>query len=85
MVDVPFPIASPTVRSRLRSLIEAGTLPAIMPRRMFAGACLENHECVGCGTEIHTGEQEFAWTNPGNQVLYFHRRCVEIYRTLNGG
>jgi hypothetical protein len=39
---------------------------------------------MACGVEIHTGEPEFEWTNPGNHVLYFHRRCVEIYRALNG-
>ena len=51
-----------------------------MLRRMFVGACRENHKCVACA--IRTGQQKFDWTNTGNLTLYFHRG--KIYRTLNG-
>lgn len=81
-VDVPFPVDSSIVRSRLRGLMDAGVIPAVLPRRLFIGPCLEDHECTACGVDIHKGEQEFDWTNPSNRVLYFHRRCVEIYGLL---
>ena len=35
--------------------------------------------------DIETGAQEFEWTNAANLILFFHRRCAEIYRTLNDG
>ena len=35
--------------------------------------------------DIETGAQEFKWTNAANLILFFHRRCAEIYRTLNDG
>jgi len=73
------------IKKRLRTLIECGALPSPMPRRMFAGSCREDHSCTACGLTIGTGEQEFEWTNPGNLIFYFHRRCVEIYGALTDG
>jgi hypothetical protein len=35
--------------------------------------------------DIRTGAQEFEWTNPGHLMVFFHRRCGEIYLTLNDG
>jgi len=72
-------------QKRLRTLIECGVLPATMPRRMFAGQCLEDHSCIACDLTIHLGEQELEWTNPADLILYFHRGCLEIYRTLPDG
>ena len=52
---------------------------------MFAGQCLEDHSCIACDLTIHLGEQELEWTNPADLILYFHRGCLEIYRTLPDG
>ena len=82
-IDVPFPINGPVIRARLRTLIDAGAIPAAVPRRIFMGPCVEAHECTACGVDVHRGEQELEWIDPRNQVLYFHRRCVDIYRTLD--
>jgi hypothetical protein len=80
------PVGSPAnIRTRLLGLIDRGALPAVMPRRMFIGPCRETHPCIACGMDITTGAQEFEWTNPGNLILFFHRRCAEIYMTLNDG
>jgi hypothetical protein len=80
------PAASPaSIRTRLLGLIDRGPLPAVMPRRMFIGPCRETHPCTVCGTDIGTGAQEFEWTNPGNLIVFFHRRCADIYLTLNDG
>jgi hypothetical protein len=68
---------------RLLGLIDRGVLPAVMPRRMFIGQCLETHPCTACGMDIETGAQEFEWTNPANLMVYFHRRCAEVYWGLN--
>jgi len=81
-IDVPFPINGPVIRARLRALIDAGAIPAVVPPRIFMGPCVEAHECTACGVDVHRGEQEHEWIDPRNQVLYFHRRCVDIYRTL---
>jgi len=83
-IDIPFPVTDSVVRARLCRLIDGGAIPRIVPRRMFVGPCVEDHECTACGVDIHKGEQEFEWTNPGGLMLYFHRRCVDIYRILNG-
>src|SRR4029434_7293849 len=40
---------------------------------------------TACGIDIETGAQEFEWTNPGNLILFFHRRRADIYLTLNDG
>ena len=40
---------------------------------------------TACGIDIETGAQEFEWTDPGGLIVFFHRRCAEIYRTLNDG
>jgi hypothetical protein len=80
------PVGSPAnIRTRLLGLIDSGALPAITPRRMFIGPCRETHPCTACGMDIRTGAQEFEWTNPGNLILFFHRRCADIYLTLNDG
>ena len=73
------------VRTRLLGLIDRGALPAVVPRRMFIGPCRETHPCTACGMDITMGAQEFEWTNPGNLILFFHRRCADIYMTLNDG
>jgi hypothetical protein len=74
-----------SIRTRLLGLIHRGLLPVVIPRRMFIGPCRETHPCTACGMDIETGAQEFDWTNAGNLTLFFHRRCAEIYRTLNDG
>ena len=80
------PADSPaSIRTRLFGLIDGGVLPAVMPRRMFVGQCLETHLCVACGMDIKAGAQEFEWTNPADLILFFHRQCAEIYRSLRDG
>ena len=80
------PVASPaSIRTRLLGLIDCGALPAVMPRRMFIGPCRETHPCTACPMDIRTGAQEFEWTNPGNLIVFFHRRCADSYLTLNDG
>jgi hypothetical protein len=79
----PVPASPVSVRAHLYDLVDAGFLPAVMPRRMFVGPCRETHPCTACGLDIETGAQEFEWTNPADLALFFHRRCAEIYRTLN--
>jgi len=71
-----------SIKARLQNLIRAGNLPPIMPRRMFVGVCLESHPCAACGFDIREGEREFEWTNE-TLVVFFHPRCLEIYRTLD--
>jgi len=73
------------IRTRLLGLIDSGALPTVTPRRMFIGPCREIHPCIACGMDISTGAQEFEWTNPGNLIVFFHRRCGEMYMTLNNG
>lgn len=73
------------IEQRLRTLIQAGSLPFPIPRRLFAGKCLEEHTCTACDLMIRLEDPEFEWTNPGDLILYFHRRCVDIYRALVDG
>ena len=78
------PADSPdSIRTRLLDLIDGGVLPAVAPRRMFVGRCLETHLCTACGLDIEKGAQEFEWTNPADLILFFHWRCADIYRSLN--
>lgn len=80
------PVSSPaSIRTRLLALVADGVIPAVIPRRLFIGQCLETHPCTACGVDIETGAQEYEWTNPANVILFFHRRCGEIYRTVNDG
>src|SRR4029453_817025 len=73
------------VRRRLLRLIDGGVLPAVMPRRLFVGQCLETHPCTACGMDIEADAQESQWTNPAGLILFFHQRCTEGYRTLTDG
>ena len=85
MVDRTRLARRPTSGRGCWGLIDSGALPAITPRRMFIGPCREIHPCIACGMDISTGAQEFEWTNPGNLIVFFHRRCGEMYMTLNNG
>src|SRR5215510_10231621 len=78
----PVEVSRLVIQARLVALIDGGVLPATAPARLFVGRCLEAHACTACDVDIYPEEPEFEWTNAGNQVLYFHRRCAEIYRTL---
>src|SRR4030095_9081064 len=46
------------VRRRLLRLIDGGVLPAVMPRGLFVGQCLETHPCTACGMDIEADAQE---------------------------
>lgn len=81
----PLEVSIASIRARLHGLIDAGVLPTVMPRRVFIGPCRETHLCTTCGADIQKGAQEFEWTNPANLILFFHRRCADIYRTLKDG
>jgi len=81
--DLPSPDET-AVRSRLRSFIDTGVLPAEAPSQMWAGTCFQQHRCIVCGTTIDLGEPELEWENPVGLPLFFHRRCVDVWRRENG-
>jgi hypothetical protein len=68
------------VRSRLRSFIDTGVLPAEAPEQMWSGTCFQAHRCIVCGSNVEIGEPEFEWENPAGLPLFFHRRCVGLWK-----
>lgn len=71
------------VRSRLRSLIDSGVLPAEVPSG-WVGPCLEQHQCLACQDEIPLQEIEFEWESAEGQAVFFHRRCFDVWRRGDG-
>ena len=67
------------IRARLRSLIDAGTLPSKPPTKMFAGPAFINHPCTVCGAGIRPGEMEYQ-SDVRTRILRVHRRCYELWR-----
>jgi hypothetical protein len=70
------------VRSRLRSLIDAGLLPSAVPRG-WIGPCLKQHQCIACEDDIHLQETEFELESAKGAV-FFHRRCLDLWRREDG-
>jgi hypothetical protein len=64
--------------------MDTGVLPAEAPERMWAGTCFQSHRCIACGSNVDLGEPEFEWENPVGLPLFFHRRCVALWKGENG-
>lgn len=72
------------IKARLRSLIDGGVLPPTLPSQMWAATCASAHTCIACGGMIEVGKPEYEWTNDAVLVLFFHQRCMELYRDFQG-
>jgi hypothetical protein len=74
------PADAPNVRARVRTLIKASLLPKILSGKVWAGRCLQVHECVVCGARIEEGEIEYeVWMDDG--AFGVHRPCFMLWRT----
>ena len=51
---------------------------------MWAATCASAHTCIACGGMIEVGKPEYEWTNDAVLVLFFHQRCMELYRDFQG-
>ena len=75
---------SPTIQrlrslERLRSLIADGTLPRKRPAKVFGGPTRGGRVCVVCAANLLAPEIEFEITNEADLVVYFHRRCFDLW------
>ena len=68
------------VLEHLRSLIEDGTLAARPPKKTFAGPNNDGHSCLACGVKLTPGEIEFEVASQSGAPVFFHRRCIELWR-----
>jgi hypothetical protein len=73
------PLSDTAVRDRIRALIHQGILSHEPPLKMFAGPSQSCRPCSLCGEDLAKGEVEFETTLPDDQVLFFHRRCADLW------
>ena len=71
------------IRSRLRTLIDGGVLPAEVSRG-WLGPCLSQHPCIACQDDILLQETEFEWESAAGRPVFFHRRCLDLWRREDG-
>jgi hypothetical protein len=72
-------LSDAAVRDRIRALIHQGVLSHEPPLKMFAGPSQGCRPCSLCGEDLAKGEVEFETTLPDDRVLFFHRRCADLW------
>ena len=73
------PLSAHAMRERIRELLTAGVLPKQPPAKLFAGPSPGDRVCIVCGTGIAKGEVEFESSVPTELILFFHRRCADLW------
>jgi hypothetical protein len=73
------PLSAHSIRERLRELLTTGVLPRKPQAKLFAGASSGYRVCIVCGTGIAKGEVEFESSVPTELILFFHRRCADLW------
>jgi hypothetical protein len=72
-------LSDSAVRERIRALIQQGVLLRTPPVKMFAGPSPGSRACSLCGEVLGKGEIEFETTLPDDRVVFFHRRCADLW------
>ena len=67
------------IRTRLRTLIDAGVLKRGGLGCLWEWRCRQPHPCGGCGALITKGEIEVEIITRGGVALILHRRCLELW------
>jgi hypothetical protein len=73
------PLSADIIRERIRELLATGILPKKPPVKLFAGPSPGDRICIVCGTGIAEGEVEFESGVPTELILFFHRRCADLW------
>jgi|SoiMetStandDraft_2_1073263.scaffolds.fasta_scaffold121595_1 hypothetical protein len=72
-------------RTRIRELVASCVRPGLIPSNLYAGPSPGGHTCAACSTTIAKGQIEFEATLPGELMLYFDRRCADLWsQEVNG-
>jgi hypothetical protein len=72
-------LSDTAVRDRIPALIHQGILTHEPPLKMFAGPSQSCRPCSLGGEDLARGEVEFETTLPDDPVLFFHRRCADLW------
>ena len=72
-------------RTRIRELVASCVRPGLIPSNLYAGPSRGGRICAACSTTIAKGQIEFEATLPGDLMLYFDRRCADLWaQEVNG-
>jgi hypothetical protein len=71
------------LRMRVRQRIEQGTLPVVLPNKIFAGYGT-GHRCVACDEEITQTQVEYEVAESPGRPLRFHLGCHVVWQLESG-
>jgi hypothetical protein len=76
-------VAESTIRARLRSLIDEGTLPHTEPKHSWSSMSPGPGRCGACGVALTEGELEYELTTAAAAVIFrFHPQCFTLYASV---
>jgi hypothetical protein len=64
--------------ANLRALLERGLMPSLT--RTYVGPSRDGHRCTACGVALVPPEMEFEVVDGASGSIFFHRRCIDLWR-----
>jgi hypothetical protein len=78
-VDADGTTRDEVVRTRIREIVANCVRPGLIPSNLYAGPSPGGRTCAACGGAIAKRQIEFEATLPGELILYFDRRCADLW------
>jgi hypothetical protein len=75
-------LSDAALKTRVRELVDNGTLPVVISNRIVASYGLEDHTCVCCGLKIEPQQVEYQADDPRRKErpLHLHFGCHVLWQ-----